>query len=112
MPHPGNVLLVHFLHPLPLYPLADPFKVTSLQPDEAGHWNNNNNFCIALFSGVRKLIALYNILQHFVSERKKSLLLHASTDLEWHKTNFHSRSVESELRSSVKVEVDVLGSRS
>ena len=26
-----------------------------------------DNFCIALFSGARKLIALYNILQHFLS---------------------------------------------
>ena len=26
-----------------------------------------NNFCIALFSGVPKLTALYNILQHFLS---------------------------------------------
>ena len=26
-----------------------------------------NNFCIALFSGVPKLTALYNILQHFQS---------------------------------------------
>ena len=26
-----------------------------------------DNFCIALFSGVPKLIALYNILQHFLS---------------------------------------------
>ena len=26
-----------------------------------------DNFCIALFSGVPKLTALYNILQHFVS---------------------------------------------
>ena len=26
-----------------------------------------DNFCIALFSGVPKLTALYNILQHFIS---------------------------------------------
>ena len=26
-----------------------------------------DNFCIALFSGVPKLTALYNILQHFLS---------------------------------------------
>ena len=26
-----------------------------------------DNFCIALFSGVHKLTALYNILQHFLS---------------------------------------------
>ena len=26
-----------------------------------------NNFCTALFSGVPKLTALYNILQHFLS---------------------------------------------
>ena len=32
-----------------------------------GICNNNNNFCIALFSGVHKLTALYNILQHFLS---------------------------------------------
>ena len=28
---------------------------------------NNNNFCIALFSGVHKLTALYDILQRFLS---------------------------------------------
>ena len=27
-----------------------------------------DNFCIALFSGVHKLIALYNILQYFLSQ--------------------------------------------
>ena len=26
-----------------------------------------DNFCIALFSGVHKITALYNILQHFLS---------------------------------------------
>ena len=29
-----------------------------------------DNFCIALFSGVHKITALYNILQHFLSENK------------------------------------------
>ena len=29
-----------------------------------------DNFCIALFSGVHKLTALYNILQHYLSEKK------------------------------------------
>ena len=31
-----------------------------------------DNFCIALFSGVHKLTALYNILQHFLSIFKVS----------------------------------------
>ena len=30
-----------------------------------------DNFCIALFSGVPKLTALYNILQHFLSFTNK-----------------------------------------
>ena len=35
-----------------------------------GYYYDNiiiDNFCIALFSGVPKLTALYNILQHFLS---------------------------------------------
>ena len=36
--------------------------------------NNNNtlidNLCVALFSGVPKLTALYNILQHFMGENE------------------------------------------
>ena len=31
---------------------------------------NNSNFCIALFSDGHKLTALYNTLQHFLSENK------------------------------------------
>ena len=29
-----------------------------------------DNFCMVLFSGVQKLTVLYNILQHFLSEKK------------------------------------------
>ena len=41
-----------------------------LQPAAVRYWYIIiiiDNFCIALFSGVPKLIALYNILQHFLS---------------------------------------------
>ena len=31
-----------------------------------------DNFCIALLSSVHKLTALYNILQHFLSEKNKT----------------------------------------